>query len=175
MLKAGNRAGLFKEKREYLASVVSLTAMLGLRTQMPSGIWLTPPYFFKANPGILNKEFVQAYEYRYKVPPAYQAQFAYAGVKAYAAAVKRAGTTDKESVVNALEGLTVDLPVGRVTIREEDHQAVFDVICGKSSTKLSFTRHRRPYRVLDSLITFSSADVFTSPDKTGCLMHADRE
>lgn len=173
-VKTGNRLGLFREKREFLASVVSLTATLGLRTAMPAGIWLTPPYFFQANPSAINKRFVQAYESRYKVPPAYQAQFAYSGVKAYAEAVKRAGTTNKEAVVNALEGLMVELPVGKVTIRPEDHQAVFDVICGKSTTKLSFTPYRRPYRGLDSLVTFSSDQVFTSPDQTGCVMQGSQ-
>lgn len=171
-VKTGNRMGLFKQRREHLASVVSLASILGLRTEMPSGIWLTPPYFFQANPSEVNRQFVQAYESKYKGPPPYQAQFAYAGVKVLAAAVKKAGTTSKEAVTTALEGITVDLPVGTVTIRPEDHQAVFDVLCGKTSSKLSLSRLRRPYRGMDSLIKFTSDQIFSSPEQSGCVMQA---
>jgi branched-chain amino acid transport system substrate-binding protein len=170
-VRQANELNLFDGKREYLASVVSFAAVLGLRSDMPPDIWMTPPYNFEASAGEANKRFVEAYRRRYKIPPSYQAQFAYSGVKAYAEAVKLAGSTDKEAVVQALEGLTMELPVGEVTIRAEDHQAVFDGLAGKSAKRFSLTKTRRPYRGLEWLIRFSSSEIFPSPEETGCRMN----
>ncbi len=169
-IRQANESKLFDGKREFLASVVSLAAVVGLRSDMPPGIWMTPPYSFQANQSQANKIFVDAYLRRFKIPPSYQAQFAYAGVKAYAEAVKLAGTTDKEAVVRALEGLTLELPVGKTTIRAEDHQAVFDGLAGKSAARFSLTPTRRPYRGLEWLIQFPSNEIFPAPEETGCRM-----
>lgn len=48
---------------------------------------------------------------------------AYTGVNFYAEAVKKAGTTDAEAVIKALEGMTLDTPVGERTIDAATHQA----------------------------------------------------
>ena len=170
-VRQANESKLFDGKREYLASVVSFAAVVGLRSDMPAGIWMTPPYNFQASQGEANVKFVEAYQRRFKIPPSYQAQFAYSGVKAYAEAVKLAGTTDKEAVVEALEGLTMELPVGKVTIRAEDHQAVFDGLAGKSARKFSLTESRRPYRGLEWLIRFPWSQIYPAPEETGCRMN----
>jgi branched-chain amino acid transport system substrate-binding protein len=38
-------------------------------------------------------------------------------------AIKKAGSTDTLKVVKALEGLTIDTPIGKQTMRAKDHQA----------------------------------------------------
>lgn len=48
---------------------------------------------------------------------------AYIGVKFYAAAVAKAGSTDPDAVAEALKGLSIETPVGPRTISAEDHQA----------------------------------------------------
>ena len=48
---------------------------------------------------------------------------AYIGVKFYAAAVAKAGSTDPDAVAEALKGLSIETPVGPRTINPEDHQA----------------------------------------------------
>jgi len=50
-----------------------------------------------------------------------------------------------------LEGLALQLPVGQLTIRPEDHRALFDSIAGTVSPKLEQTQLRRPFRGLDSV------------------------
>ncbi len=51
----------------------------------------------------------------------------HSAVYAYAAAIKKAGSTDTMPVIEALEGLTFDTAKGSVTFRKEDHQAICDV------------------------------------------------
>ena len=47
----------------------------------------------------------------------------YIGMQFLTEAIKKAGSTDSDKVSKALLGLTVDTPVGPLTIREKDHQA----------------------------------------------------
>ena len=48
---------------------------------------------------------------------------AYIGVKFYAAAAEKAGSTDADAIAEALKGLSINTPVGPRTINPEDHQA----------------------------------------------------
>ena len=51
----------------------------------------------------------------------------HSAVYAYAAAIRKAGSTETDKVVTALAGLAFETAKGRVTLREADHQAVCDV------------------------------------------------
>ena len=48
---------------------------------------------------------------------------AYIGVKFYAAAAEKAGSTESDAIAAALKGLSIDTPVGPRTISADDHQA----------------------------------------------------
>ncbi len=69
---------------------------------------------------------------------------AYIGVNFYAEAVKKAGGTDAEAVIKALEGLTIDTPVGERTINAADHQANTGQFWGPMVDKEGFA-----YKVMD--------------------------
>jgi branched-chain amino acid transport system substrate-binding protein len=56
----------------------------------------------------------------------------YIGVQFLAEAVRKAGSTDSDKVSRALRGLAVDTPVGRLVIREKDHQANRGTLFGKT-------------------------------------------
>jgi len=47
----------------------------------------------------------------------------YDAMKFLVEAIKKAGTTDTDDVIKALEGLTIDSSVGKLTMRAKDHQA----------------------------------------------------
>ncbi len=56
----------------------------------------------------------------------------YIGMQFLTEAIKKAGATDSDKVGRALLGLTVDTPVGPLTIREKDHQANRGQLYGKT-------------------------------------------
>ena len=56
----------------------------------------------------------------------------YIGMQFLTEAIKKAGSTDTEKVAKALLGLSVDTPVGKLTIREKDHQANRGQLYGKT-------------------------------------------
>lgn len=172
-LKQANNQGFFDGKRVVIAALGSLQTLMSLGTEMPQGVWFTPPYWFGALDSTVNRQFVSQYQSEYASPPDYQAQFAYGGVKAFAAAVQNAGSTQKDAVAAALEGLELELPVGRTTIRKEDHQAVYASFVGVTSAKpgvIEGRQRKTAYRPLEQGSFFKAEEVSSSVEDAGCRM-----
>lgn len=159
--------GFFDGKREVLLTLGAATEVLyALKDKMPEGLWVGTRYWFAGNDTPINKAFVDAYKSKYGTFPSYNAHGAYAAVKAYAAAALKARAVDKEKVVDALSGLSLDLPVGKVTIRPEDHQAITDGIWGKTAFDPLL-----PIRTLKPVKNFSGAEITPAVSETGCKMN----
>jgi branched-chain amino acid transport system substrate-binding protein len=75
----------------------------------------------------------------------------YIGIQLLAAAIKKAGTTDTDSVIKALEGLTIDTPLGAMTMGN-DHQLQRGEIFGFTKWTSDY-----PFVVLDQpeLVSFN--------------------
>ena len=162
--------GLLDGKRSVVCAVASESELIALGSQAPAGFWVVAPYWSTANATPINEKFTEPYKNKFGTPPSYQSQFAYAGVKAYAEAVKKAGSVEPEAVISSLEGLTLELPMGHLTIRPEDHQAVFQAVAGKVSSKFEVTKLRRPFRGLDSIKSFPADQIAVPVGETGCQM-----
>lgn len=69
----------------------------------------------------------------------------YIGITLLAGAIEKAGTTETEAVIEALEGLTVDTPIGKLTMGE-DHQL-------QRGTTWGFTKRTPdyPFVILDQI------------------------
>lgn len=166
-VRQANDMGFFDGKRQVLLNLAySADVMLGLGLDMPKGIWLGGLYWFQQNSSPANKKFVDDYTKRYRVFPDYNAHGGYAGVKTYAAALQKAGSTDRQQVAKALEGLELDLPIGRTLIRAGDHQAVADGAWGMTD---EFDPKLR-CRALKPLKIFPGAEITPPVDQTGCRM-----
>ncbi len=163
-IKQANKLGFFAQGYKVLMSLGAATEVLyALKDQMPTGIWVGTRYWFLANPSAVNRHFVDAYKSFYGVYPSYNAQNAYAAVYALKAAIEKAGTTDRNAVIKALEGLKVEVPAGKIYIRPEDHQAVLDVTWGKTAAESKY-----PIRVLKPMLIFKGSEVTPPPQATGC-------
>lgn len=158
--------GFFDGKRDVLMTLGAATEVLyGLKEKMPEGVWVGTRYWFMANDTPVNKDFVKAFKAKYNAFPSYNAHGAYAAVKAYAAAAKKAKSTEKDKIVGALEGLALELPVGKVVIRAADHQAVTDGVWGKTASD-----PKMPIRILKPIKKFAGKDITPPVADTGCKM-----
>ena len=52
-----------------------------------------------------------------------------------AAGITKAGSTDTEAMIAAFKGLDVETPVGKITFRDQDHQATMGAFVGKVALK----------------------------------------
>jgi branched-chain amino acid transport system substrate-binding protein len=79
-------------------------------------------YGFPKNP--MNDWLVTEHERRYHMPPDFFTCGGMAAASAVVTAVKKAGGTDTEKLIAAMEGMDFDTPKGKMTFRKEDHQAM---------------------------------------------------
>ena len=163
--QAGSMGFFDGSRRVLLTMGASVDSLSDLGDSMPENLWVGAPYWFLANGSALNKKFVKNYHARFKKYPTHQAHGAYGAVYAFKAAAEKAGSTDKEAVVTALEGLTVELPGGAVTFRPEDHQGVSDLWWGRT-----FKNPAYPMKILNPLKRFKGKDITRSPAETGCML-----
>jgi len=95
----------------------------------PPGLWAGIHWYFGAYRGNkINDDLYDAYVKATgnKFPAGYVGE-GHAGVLAYASAIQRAGSTETQAVIGALEGMSFESCKGKRTFRKEDHQAVCDV------------------------------------------------
>lgn len=87
----------------------------------------------------------------------------YQGVKMWAEAVKKAGSTDRDAVIAALEeGLSIDGPAGKVTVDPKTHHATLDVhlmVVEDQGMKVIDTLPQRP-----PIDTQAVCDLVANPD-----------
>ncbi len=163
-IRQGKEMGFFNGDFEVLISLGGATEVLyALKEKMPEGLWVGTRYWFLANDSAINKKFREGYFRRFNQYPSYNAHGAYGAVRTYKAAVEKAETMDKEAVVKAMEGLSIELPVGRITIRPEDHQAVTDACWGKTAADPDY-----PIRILKPARVFRGKKITPSVEEAGC-------
>lgn len=163
-VRQADEMGFFDGRRQVLMTLGAAVEVLSaLGDKMPEGLWVGTRYWFLANNSQRNQDFVTAYFDRYGEYPSYNAHGAYGALYTYKAAAEKAGGIDRERVIDALEGLSVELPVGRITIRPEDHQALTDVAWGQIAASPSY-----PIRILNPVKIFSAEDVTPSVAESGC-------
>ncbi|MCF8128775.1 MAG: ABC transporter substrate-binding protein [Deltaproteobacteria bacterium] len=124
--------GIFKTVKFAFPCAGALEVLVPMGKDMPEGIYVSSRYFFTTPDSSLNRNFVKAYYERYKEYPDYMAGETYAGVYFIKAAVERAGTTDTEKVIAAVERepLAWDTPEGWKIMRPQDHSVVEDCLWG---------------------------------------------
>jgi branched-chain amino acid transport system substrate-binding protein len=82
-------------------------------------------YYYYAFPrNKMNDWLVKEHEKRYNQPPDFFTAGGFAAASAVVEAIKKAGGTDTEKLIAAMEGLSFETPKGLMTFRKEDHQAM---------------------------------------------------
>ena len=82
-------------------------------------------YDFPKNP--MNDWLKAEYQKRHNAPPDFFVAGGFAAASAVVASLQKAGSTDTEKLIAAMEGLSFDTPKGPMTFRKEDHQALQDM------------------------------------------------
>ncbi len=127
--------GLFDKIKFAFPDGAALETLIPLGKSMPEGLFVAARYFFLTPDSYMNRQFVKTYQERFKEYPDYMAEETYAGVYFLKAAVERAGTTETEKMIAAVEKepLAWETPEGGKIMRKEDHQVVEDVVWGETA------------------------------------------
>jgi branched-chain amino acid transport system substrate-binding protein len=84
-------------------------------------------YYYDFPKNAQNDWLKTEYRKRYNAPPDFFVAGGFSAAAAVVAGLAKAGSTDTEALIAALEGLTFDTPKGTMTFRKEDHQALQDM------------------------------------------------
>ena len=81
-------------------------------------------YYYDFPKNAMNDWLKAEYQKRFNAPPDFFVAGGFAAASAVVASLQKAGSTDTEKLIAAMEGLTFDTPKGSMTFRKEDHQAL---------------------------------------------------
>jgi Periplasmic binding protein len=105
-----------------------------LKDDAPEGRYVTgyPWYLIKTPEHV---PFLDAYRKRFDDYPRIASLVGYTTIKALAAGIVRAGSTDTEALIKAFEGLEFTSPAGPVSFRAIDHQSTLALYVGTTALK----------------------------------------
>jgi branched-chain amino acid transport system substrate-binding protein len=134
LVREGNTRGLFKDR-----SVVSFLTgepeyLDPLKDETPEG-WIVTGYPWNAVAIPEHAAFLKAYQDKYNDYPRLGSVVGYSMIKAAAAILAKAHSTDSEKLVDAAEGIGVETPFGPITFRAIDHQSTLGAFVGKTALK----------------------------------------
>lgn len=130
IMKAVHSTGMAEEFPIWIHTATDHAVLSALGEEAPVGVMGTMDYLFYYPETEGHMAFVDAYEEAYGHPPGFPAFHGYNTAYFIAEALRKAGTAETEAFIDALEGLTIDSPVGPVEMRACDHQAALPMYMG---------------------------------------------
>ena len=134
-IKQALPTGLFDKVKFAFPVAGALEVLVPMGSEMPVGVYVSSRYFFTSPDSSMNQRFVKDYYARFNEYPDYMAGETFAGVYFIKAAIERAGTTEADKIIEAIEKepLSWETPEGWKTMRSEDHSVVEDCLWGQTS------------------------------------------
>ncbi|HVN34461.1 MAG TPA: ABC transporter substrate-binding protein [Casimicrobiaceae bacterium] len=133
-VREGEVRGLFKGRPVFNLLGGEPEYLDPLKDEAPVGWWVTG-YPWYAIDTAEHKRFRDAYRAKYNDYPRLGSVVGYSAVIAAAAAMRKAGSTDTEKLVAAMNGLTFESPFGNVAFRPLDHQSTMGAYVGRTAVK----------------------------------------
>lgn len=133
-VREGNTRGLFKGRAVFNLLAGEPEYLDTLKDETPEGWWVTGyPWSEIRTPA--HQKFLAAYQSRWKDYPRQGSVVGYSAVHTVANAIRRAGATDTEKLVEAMKGLEMPTPFGPIVWRALDHQSTMGAYVGQLSRK----------------------------------------
>jgi branched-chain amino acid transport system substrate-binding protein len=134
LVREGNTRGLFKGRSVASFLTGEPEYLDPLKDETPEG-WIVTGYPWNAVAIPEHAAFLKAYQAKYNDYPRLGSVVGYSTLKAAAAILAKAKSTDSEKLVDAAEGISVDTPFGKIAFRKADHQSTLGAFVGKTALK----------------------------------------
>lgn len=133
-VREGNTRGLF-QGRDVVSVLTGEPEYLDpLKDETPNG-WIVTGYPWYGIQTPEHKAFFLAYHGKYKDYPRLGSVVGYSMIKAIAAGVTKAKSTETEKLVSAFSGLEFPTPFGKVMFRPQDHQSTMGAFVGRTKNE----------------------------------------
>lgn len=121
IVREGKLRGLYEGRQVYSLVTGSPEWLDNMKDEAPVG-WRVTGYPWQSIKTPEHVSFLDAYMKKYGTHPTRSATVGFATLKAAAALIQKAGSTDTEALVAAMPGLAFMTPYGEIKIRGEDNQ-----------------------------------------------------
>jgi branched-chain amino acid transport system substrate-binding protein len=159
-MKAAKATGFAEKIPMFLHTATELSTLAPLGLDAPEKILGTSNYHFYYPDNPKNKAFVKAFKDAYKREPKVGALYGYITANFIAQGLAKAGKMDREKLIDALEGMKADTPVGEVEMRAFDHQAMLPMFMGVTKKSPEY-----PFLIAGDIITIPAKDVMPSVEE----------
>ena len=156
-LKAAKATGFNERVPFFMHTATELATLKPLGLDAPENVIGTSNYFFYYPETDANKSFVKKFETAYSRKPAVGAVYGLLAAKFIFGAYKKAGKVDTEKLIDNVEGMWVDSPVGKVTMRAYDHQAMLPMFMGVTKKAAGYD-----FLIATDIVTVPGKDVMPS-------------
>jgi branched-chain amino acid transport system substrate-binding protein len=112
-LKAAKATGFNERAPFFMHTATELSTLKPLGLDGPEGVIGTSNYFFYYPETEANRQFVAEFKKAYNREPAVGAVYGMLTAKLISQAYLKAGKAKTEAFIDAVEGMTVDSPIGR--------------------------------------------------------------
>jgi branched-chain amino acid transport system substrate-binding protein len=153
-LKACKTTGMHEKIAVFMHTATDHAVLKPLGLEAPEGIMGTMDYHFYYPDTPANKAFFNAFQEAYGAPPGFPAFHGYNTAYFIAEAFKKAGAIDKEKFIDALEGMVIDSPGGKIEMRACDHQAVLPMYLGVTKKVPQYD-----FLISSGIVTLTGKDV----------------
>lgn len=134
LVREGGPRGLF-ENRAVVSYETGQPEWLDImKEDAPKG-WIVNGYPWYSIKDAAHQKFVSDYQTKFKDYPRHGSFIGYVMGQLIAEMLKKAPDTKTDTLIQALEGLSVATPVGKMTMRAEDHQLTYGTYMGKLDLK----------------------------------------
>ncbi|MDE2210655.1 MAG: ABC transporter substrate-binding protein [Betaproteobacteria bacterium] len=129
-VREGQLRGLFKDRPVFDLLGGEPEYLDPLKDEAPVGWYVTGyPWYAIKTPA--HTRFLDAYQARFHDYPRLGSVVGYSTVETAAAALRRAGSTDMQKLLDAMQNLQVGTPFGEITFRALDHQSTMGAFVGR--------------------------------------------
>ncbi len=162
--KAAKATGLDKKIPFYQHTAIELSTLEPQGQDAPEGVYGTANYLFYYPDTPENKAFVAEFRKIYNRYPKVGALYGYAAGTFLIKGFQKAGKVDKEKLINALEGISIDSPVGKLELRACDHQATLPMFFGVTKKSPQY-----PFLIASDIVTIPAKDYMPTCEEIKAL------
>ncbi|NND64802.1 MAG: ABC transporter substrate-binding protein, partial [Gammaproteobacteria bacterium] len=155
--REGEKRNLFNNKAIFAPTIGYPEELRTLGANIPIN-WVTSAYPYETLEHSGSKQFLTAFRKKFQKDPSFGALHGYIGLKFLATAIQQAGSTNADAISNALKGITIDSPVGPLTMRAIDNHPNIGVWIGETAVEND--------RAYVKNIVFNSAEDLLPSDET---------
>jgi len=159
-MKLAKAMDLTKQMAVDLHTSIELSNLQPLGQDAPEGMFGTVNYVYYYPETAENKAFVDEFRKLFNRPPKVGALYGYALGQLVVKAFQKAGAVDREKFIDAMEGLVVDSPVGKMEMRKCDHQLMLPMFFGATKKVPGYD-----YLIGGDMITIPGKDYLPSCDE----------